>query len=719
MLPLFIQYWFDNAFAKAIGWTLVHSLWQGLIVAAVAGLLLLTGKQLTPARRYKLLAALFAVFLLGALTTFFIQWQAHTEVIPIAATMVEGTPAALTVPHEFSSIPRVLSVEAFTTYFNNHVEWIVATWFVIFLIRALRLTGYVGYAYRLRRYKTVAVPAWQKKIEELAVQMKMQTKVILRESAIIKVPVVIGFFKPVILLPLGILYNLPMDQVEAILLHELAHIRRKDYLVNLLQCVGETVFFFHPAVWWLSSLIRQERENCCDDMAIAANGNKTIYVQALASFHEYVVSPPLYAPAFPGEKYPVLQRIRRIIYNNNKNLSNMEKVFLSSGLILTTVLALAFTTHRNNPREIIKPVQQQTFSLPAVEIKQAGVIINPVKSGQDMKPGGIQPEAKPSSSIETDIVFQQDISVNDTVPTLETKLERNITGTFTTREEGKDYTMILKNNVITGLFIDNERVPDEKIAEYKPLTDRIIQRSIEKSEAAKKQAEKMRKNAATMKVNEQEWKENEKRQSWEEVQYEIKHGDGEQQTERETRRRMAEEKAKAAQEGNKKIREKADNQQDHKKPKRITKKEAARMEKKMLEAEKDHMEKMEQRKAETHIGRDNAKRQELRSEEQRQRAEEQKERTREQRERAEEQRERRKESQEAREKWQAIRQEIIDDLASNHLIQDKKNVSLKLDHSEMIVNGVKQPDDMHQKFRKKFIEGNSTINFNYQSTKED
>ena len=99
-------------------------------------------------------------------------------------------------------------------------------------------------------------------------------------------PVVIGHLKPVILIPLGCLAGLPADQVEAILLHELAHIRRSDYFVNFLQNITESIFFFNPGLLWISSLIKEERENCCDDIALEQTKNKRGLVQALISFKE-------------------------------------------------------------------------------------------------------------------------------------------------------------------------------------------------------------------------------------------------------------------------------------------------------------------------------------------------------------------------------------------------------------------------------------------------
>ena len=125
---------------------------------------------------------------------------------------------------------------------------------------------------------------WKEKIQQLADELQIRRRIQLLQSEIVQVPVVIGVLKPVILIPLGILSQLPPEQVEAILLHELAHIKRKDYLVNLLQSLAETIFFFNPAVLWVSSLIRDERENCCDDIAIAGTKNKAAFVNALCDW---------------------------------------------------------------------------------------------------------------------------------------------------------------------------------------------------------------------------------------------------------------------------------------------------------------------------------------------------------------------------------------------------------------------------------------------------
>ena len=102
----------------------------------------------------------------------------------------------------------------------------------------------------------------------------------------------IGWLRPVILFPASALTGLSAEQLEALLAHELAHIRRYDYLVNLLQTTVETLFFYHPAVWWVSAQVRQEREHCCDDLAVAACGDVLTYARALTALEQLRGSEP-------------------------------------------------------------------------------------------------------------------------------------------------------------------------------------------------------------------------------------------------------------------------------------------------------------------------------------------------------------------------------------------------------------------------------------------
>jgi hypothetical protein len=152
-------------------------------------------------------------------------------------------------------------------------------------------------------------------VENLTARMHVSRRVRLLQSTLVDVPTMLGAFKPLILLPLAAATAMPLEALEALLAHELAHIRRHDYLVNLLQSVTETLLFYHPAVWWISAQIRQEREHCCDDLAIALTGNRLQYAKALASMESMRTSPRRFPPqlSLAARGAALLPRIRRLL----------------------------------------------------------------------------------------------------------------------------------------------------------------------------------------------------------------------------------------------------------------------------------------------------------------------------------------------------------------------------------------------------------------------
>src|SRR2546428_154855 len=130
---------------------------------------------------------------------------------------------------------------------------------------------------------------------------------------LVPVPAVLGWVRPVILLPASALTGLTPLQLEALLAHELAHVRRYDYLVNLIQSVIETLLFYHPAVWWISARVRDEREHCCDDLAVAGGGDAHFYATALLGMERLRVTPPAFALAAAGRGGALMGRIRRLV----------------------------------------------------------------------------------------------------------------------------------------------------------------------------------------------------------------------------------------------------------------------------------------------------------------------------------------------------------------------------------------------------------------------
>jgi beta-lactamase regulating signal transducer with metallopeptidase domain len=349
----------------ALCWTLFHSLWQGLIAAVFGAFVLIRTKRSSPAVRYNVLSALFLLLTVLFAATFLYELQ-HSVAAADGGSVSGGKVAMLIQKPDHPAGVRP-SVELSLTrtisgFLSRNSSFIVIAWLIILSVKMARMFFVLGYTRHIIRYRSQEPSLyWKQRITLLCQQLRITKSVILLESKIAKLPIVFGQLKPVILVPVGLLTQLAPEQVEAILLHELAHIRRNDYLVNFLQNIIETLFFFNPAVVWLSSLIRDERENCCDDVAISQLQNKKQYVESLISFRERsLYSSSLSAVGFAGRKNSFLNRIRRIVENKNYTLSPFEKGSLACSSIVAASLALAVAIP--NGTCLIKPSLQATKS---------------------------------------------------------------------------------------------------------------------------------------------------------------------------------------------------------------------------------------------------------------------------------------------------------------------------------------------------------------------
>jgi beta-lactamase regulating signal transducer with metallopeptidase domain len=209
---------------------------------------------------------------------------------------------------------------------------LVGLWGAGVLLLSLRALGGWALVQRLRRSGLATVPlVIEETLSRLVGVLRVSAPVRLYESALVQVPTVIGWLRPVILLPASALTGLSTAQLELILAHELAHIRRGDYLMNLLQTAVETLLFYHPAVWWVSHRMRVEREHCCDDLAVAAGGNASRYARALADLEGLCSDAPALAMAATGGS--LFERIARLV-GPPQHLSRTSRG-------LATLLALA------------------------------------------------------------------------------------------------------------------------------------------------------------------------------------------------------------------------------------------------------------------------------------------------------------------------------------------------------------------------------------------
>ena len=320
---------------SAFSWMLIHSLWQGLLWSIITAIILSLTRRSPAAIRYNLVLILFTLFMGGCMFTFMWEWQHFSpgnSSAPFAGALGTNILQLL-----FGSKEILKNI---TDFYQANAAFVFLGWFVVFIYKSASLTSAIVYNHRVRHLRVYEPGTyWKEKVSQLCTKLEIGKTVKLLESGYIKMPVVIGHLKPVILVPVGILAKIPADQVEAILLHELAHIRRSDFIVNFLQNIAEILFFFNPGLLWVSSLLREERENCCDDIALEQTQNKHGFVQALLSFREHELYGSAYATAFPGKKNHLLRRASRIMGNRNKSLGIGGKLFFITVVILLSIIA--------------------------------------------------------------------------------------------------------------------------------------------------------------------------------------------------------------------------------------------------------------------------------------------------------------------------------------------------------------------------------------------
>ncbi|MCE1205737.1 MAG: M56 family metallopeptidase [Holophagaceae bacterium] len=297
--------------AQILGWTLIHFLWQGLALglAAWLGLVLLRGAS-ARARYGLACACLLLMVAAPAATAFLLQHQASSAPLAPLSVAVEAAAPA----NAAAMAPLTQRVKA---ALDPALPWLLAGWAMGVLLLSTRFLGSWIRVQRLRRRSASPVPSeWHLVLSRLCRELKLSRTVRLLQSAAVEVPTALGWLRPVILLPACALAGLSPLQLEAILAHELAHIRRGDFLVNLLQSLVEVLLFYHPAVWWLSARIRTEREHCCDDVAADLVGDPLLLARALTDLEALRAVEPAPTPklALAATGGSLMHRIRHLLY---------------------------------------------------------------------------------------------------------------------------------------------------------------------------------------------------------------------------------------------------------------------------------------------------------------------------------------------------------------------------------------------------------------------
>ena len=397
-----------RAVSLRLGWTLLHSLWQGAVVSMVlaVGLKLLRGYSATTRH-----AACLAALLILTVTTAGTLLRTEKRTVP---TLVQSTGNPPVVNAEWSGDKRVLPeaeqrrqtsvdggdknplslhpaalgakpadgnfiVSTWRGRLDNLLPWLSACWaFGVALLSLRHLGGWVGVR-RLRRSGAEVQPALQRVLIDLCGRYQLQSGAVrLLETAEAGMPMLLGLFRPIILLPTQAVTGLDAHQLEAILAHELAHLVRRDTWTNLVVLAVETMFFYHPAVWWVGRRLREERELAADDLALCVCDDRRLYARALARLADFQQSVPTFALGATGSgRGSLLFRIRRVLnpsaFPSSAVLEGWD--FALSSILTAMLLGLAWIAHvKAGESKVINVLSGQSIQA-AIDSAPAGAVI--------------------------------------------------------------------------------------------------------------------------------------------------------------------------------------------------------------------------------------------------------------------------------------------------------------------------------------------------------
>lgn len=369
--------WFSPNVMHSLGWALLHFLWQGTALAALAAAAMALCRRTSV--RYVIGVGTLVLMFLAPIATFLYS-QGHSSV---ADTAKSSPLAAVAWP---TARDRAAASEPIFPSSNAPVRaplfdalpWLVEAWLLGVAFFSLRCAGgFLLIERERRRQSMVVAPRVLEVCYTLQRRLGVNRAIAYFECKRLQAPAVIGWFRPVVFLPVSALTGLSEDQLQAVIAHELAHIKRFDPFVNVFQVCVETMLFYHPAVWWLSKKIRTEREHCCDETAVALCGNAVEYARALTLMEEWR-SAPVFAMAV--NRGPLTERVVRVLGLNTLG-AGMRGIGLT-GSVLCLVAALiagnallgmahpssahADSSRQSTPNSVASSVAQDTVRTIAV-----------------------------------------------------------------------------------------------------------------------------------------------------------------------------------------------------------------------------------------------------------------------------------------------------------------------------------------------------------------
>lgn len=316
----------SNEISYAMGWTIIHSLWQATLIALIIALSYAFTKKASAATRYWINGLGLLSCFIASCITFYINYHASVNIEIVNTESITGVSA--------NSSPAY--VQNISDIINQYIKQITMVWLIGF---ALYISKYIADFFYCQHIKNNHYKnpnqQYQQLFNELKASLGITRHIQLRLSELVDIPCVIGHFKPVILLPASLVLGLSMKQIEMILLHELGHVRRNDYFINSLQTLITLFYFFNPFARWISSKMDEERENACDDIAVSASGNPLFYANTLKEFAEMKNNYSLKI-AITGRKHLLINRIKRLFIRD----ANFAKTYGKPLTIMVMFLAM-------------------------------------------------------------------------------------------------------------------------------------------------------------------------------------------------------------------------------------------------------------------------------------------------------------------------------------------------------------------------------------------
>ena len=303
--------WLSTDVLHALGWALVHSLWQGVAVAALAAIAM--GCCRRAPVRYLMAVSALALMLAAPVATFLLTLKTDAPVRTLLPVLSLSSGASVPGPFAKTGDARMAAVgaaaqkpavpvlESFAPIAPDVLPWLAAAWLCGVAVFGLRFAG--GFAlleFRRRRRSRAANAALLALCRDVERRLGLRRAIGYLECDWLEAPAMIGWLRPVILLPVHALTGLSQEQLRAVIAHELAHVRRLDAFVNLFQIIAEALLFYHPALWWLNRRIRAKRELACDEVAVSLTGDRLDYARALALMAEWKCPPVLAMAANRG-----------------------------------------------------------------------------------------------------------------------------------------------------------------------------------------------------------------------------------------------------------------------------------------------------------------------------------------------------------------------------------------------------------------------------------